>query len=228
MTDVAAAPLTEQAYAEAGIAEPSAASFAELVWIHHRWAQAFRSNQRVPPELESDYRTKLRAFEQEHGELLNAYWCNTTASAVTLTVKPAWGPLRYFGREPTIRYHRATDWVIKRAPTLTHVLHRCDALAIRTSEILRGTTERTPADPLGLESRARVRRSHKRDARRGDTARVRASRAARAEPDRDLLQAGSHQRRPHRLLLGDDAGLLVLALIAPLLAGLLCGGPVGR
>jgi hypothetical protein len=142
MTDVAAAPLPEQAEEEAAIAEPSATSFAELVWVHHRWAQAFRSGVAVPRELEASYRAKLRAFEAEHGELLNAYWCSTSASAVTLTVKPAWGPLRYFGREPAIRYHRATDWVTRRAPALTHVLHRCDALAIRASEVLRGTTER--------------------------------------------------------------------------------------
>ena len=142
MTDVAAAPLSEEATAEAEASEPTVSSFAELVWVHHRWSQAFRSGEDVPPELETAFRTKLRAFEQEHGELMNAYWCSNYASAATLTVKPAWGPLPYFGREPSIRYHRATDWVTRRAPMLAHVLQRCDSLAIRASEILRGTTER--------------------------------------------------------------------------------------
>jgi hypothetical protein len=223
MTDVAAAPLTDQAYGEAGLPQASATGFAELVWVHYRWEQAFHSGEPVPPKLEAEYRRRLGAFEEEHGQLLSAYWCRSSASAVTLTVKPAWGPLRYFGREPSIRFHRATDWLTRDAPTLAHVLHRCDALAIRASEVLRGTSER-----IALQLIVAV-ASHVLaflDGARETPGAAAARKFARQEQRELDLIAAYYDRAASKAgrivyFWGMMAGVLVLAMLAPILAGLL-------
>ena len=41
-----------------------------------------------------------------------------------------------------IRFHSATDWVTRDSPEIANVLHTCETLAVRASEILRGPTER--------------------------------------------------------------------------------------
>jgi len=226
MSDVAAAPMTEQADAEAAMDQPSATSFSELVWVHHRWAEAFHSDKPVPRELESEYRKRLRMFENEHGQLLSAYWCRTIASAVTLTVKPAWGPLRFFGHEPSIRFHRVTDWMTRDAPALAHVLHRCDALAIRVSEVLRGTSER-----IALQLIVAV-ASHVLAFLEGarETSGAGAAREFARQEQRELeLIAAYYDRAANKAarvvyFWGMMAGILVLAPIAAMLAGFLWAG----
>ena len=41
-----------------------------------------------------------------------------------------------------VRLHRLTDWVTRGAEPIADLLHDCDLLAIRVSEVLRGTSER--------------------------------------------------------------------------------------
>jgi hypothetical protein len=118
------------------------ASFPELVWAHFKWEQEVHADHRVPPEVEARYRATLRSFEREHGKILEAYWSTTCASAVAVTIKRAPRPFCWFGKDPTLRFHRATEWVMKDAPAVADLMQRCDTLAIRTGEVLRGTTER--------------------------------------------------------------------------------------
>jgi hypothetical protein len=140
MTDVAV-QLAEREAAPVPVASESA-SFPELVWAHFKWEQDVHADRSVSPGVESRYRATLKAFEREHGRILEAYWSTTCASAVAVTVKRAARPFNWLGKDPTLRFHRATEWVIKDAPTIADVMQRCDTLAIRASEVLRGTSER--------------------------------------------------------------------------------------
>jgi len=63
-----------------------------------------------------------------------------------MTVKPAsaglpdWLHLRE--RDDIVRMHRLTDWVTRDTPRIAELLQECDLLAIRVSQVLRGTSER--------------------------------------------------------------------------------------
>jgi hypothetical protein len=138
MSDVAV-PLAEKAPLPAADVE---VSFPELVWAHFRWEQELHSDARVHPETEARYRAALQSFERQHGEILEAYWSTTNASAVAVTVRRAPRPLRWMGKDPQLRFFAATDWVTKEAPLIAEMLQRCQTLAIRVSEVLRGTGER--------------------------------------------------------------------------------------
>jgi hypothetical protein len=138
MTDVAV-PLAEEAPLAAAEVE---SSFPELVWAHFRWEQELHAGRPVHPLLEARYRAALASFERKHGEILDAYWSTTCASAVAVTVKRAPRPFCWLGRDPQLHFHRATDWVTKDAPVIAEALQRCETLAIRVTEVLRGTGER--------------------------------------------------------------------------------------
>jgi hypothetical protein len=138
MTDVAV-PLAEEAPLSAVDAE---VSFPELVWAHFRWEQELHAGRPVHSAIEARYRAALASFERKHGTILEAYWSTTCASAVAVTVKRAPRPFCWLGRDPQLHFHRATDWVTKDAPVVAEVLQRCETLAIRVSEVLRGTGER--------------------------------------------------------------------------------------
>jgi hypothetical protein len=138
MADVAVS-LAEEAPLAAVDSEPS---FPELVWAHFQWEQALHSGRPVHPTLETRYRAALESFERKHGTILEAYWSTTRASGVAVTVKRAPRPFCWLGRDPQLRFHRATEWVMKEAPSVADLMQRCDTLAIRTSEVLRGTAER--------------------------------------------------------------------------------------
>jgi hypothetical protein len=140
MTDVAI-PLAEAGTAPAPVASVGS-SFPELVWMHFKWEQAMHADMPVPPALESRYRATLKAFEREHGKLLDVYWSTTCASAVAVAIKRAPLPLHLLGKDPALRFHRASEWLMKEAPQVADVMQRCDTLAIRSSEVLRGTSER--------------------------------------------------------------------------------------
>jgi hypothetical protein len=137
MTDVAV-PLAEEAPLPAAEVE---ISFPELVWAHFRWEQELHAGRTPHPLTEARYRAALASFERRHGELLGAYWSTTRASAVAVTVKRAPKPLCWLGKDPQLHFHRATDWVTKESPQIADVMHRCETLAIRVSEVLRGTGE---------------------------------------------------------------------------------------
>jgi hypothetical protein len=137
MTDVAV-PLAEEAPLPAAEVETS---FPELVWAHFRWEQELHAGRTPHPVTEARYRAALASFERKHGKILGAYWSTTRASAVAVTVKHAPRPLRWLGKDPQLHFHRATDWVTKESPPIADVMQRCETLAIRVSEVLRGTGE---------------------------------------------------------------------------------------
>lgn len=140
MTDVA---VPQQFAEEAPLpATDVAASFPEVVWAHFRWEQELHAGRPVHPVTEARYRALLGSFERRHGEILEAYWSTTCASAVAVTVKRAPRPLCWLGKDPQLRLFRATEWVTKEAPPVAEAIHRCETLAIRVSEVLRGTGER--------------------------------------------------------------------------------------
>ena len=112
-------------------------SFPELVWAHFRWQNELHASDALHVASESDYRRYLSAFESQHGEIVNAYWCQYEASAVAITRKPRAGRWK----DPELRFHSATHWATERTPEVGDLLHDCDTLAIRISEILRGTSE---------------------------------------------------------------------------------------
>lgn len=121
-------------------AQTGSVSFPELVRAHFKWERADGSD----GELERRYRARLKEFEAREGELLHAYWATKRPSAVALTVKPKpKGGLTSVvtGRDATIRLHRVSDW-LARERRIADLLHHCDTLGIKVSEVLRGTTER--------------------------------------------------------------------------------------
>lgn len=140
MTDVAVPQsLAEEAPLTAAEVDTS---FPELVWAHFRWEQELHAGRPVHPLTEARYRRALASFERKHGEILEAYWSTTCASAVAVTVKRAPRPLCWLGMDPQLRFFRATEWVTKDAPPIAEAIQRCYTLAIRVSEVLRGTGER--------------------------------------------------------------------------------------
>ena len=136
MTDVAV-PLAETE--SVAIAAPPFTTFPELVWTHYKWERNLHGDGPHDPVVEARYRVAQASFQHEHGKIYDAYWSTTNASAVAITFKRAPRPLCWLGKDPTLRFHRATDWVTKDAPEVTDVMQRCDTLAIRASEVLRGT-----------------------------------------------------------------------------------------
>ena len=127
------------------IDETGAALFPQLVWAHYRWERKLHANESLDAALEEGYRRKLSEFQREEGRLEQVYWSTRNASAVAMTVKPE-KPARLNGlglreRHDVARLHRVTDWVTRDAPRVADLLHECDLLAMRVSEVLRGTTE---------------------------------------------------------------------------------------
>jgi hypothetical protein len=114
-------------------------SFPDLVRAHFRWE---RSDEADGEELERRYRRTLQEFQANEGELRYAYWATKRPSAVALTIKPR-GRLIMFltDNDAIIRLHRVTDWVA-RERAIADLMHHGDTLAIKVSEVLRGTTER--------------------------------------------------------------------------------------
>ena len=112
--------------------------FPELVRAHYEWERAGCG----PGESEERYRAKLQRFQEQEGSVLHAYWATRRPSAVALTVKPSNWWVRFIAdNDATIRLHRVTDWLAQESK-IADLLHHCDILAIKVSEVLRGTTER--------------------------------------------------------------------------------------
>jgi hypothetical protein len=139
--------------------------FPELVWAHHVWQHdaglgprgasdddkpSGRPAVRRADNAEKAYRAKLKAFELAEGEIQDAYWCWSEASAVALTVKrPSRFSLRR--REREIHLHRATDWATMRIHEVAELMHHFDSLAIRASEILTPTPKRIAMERIFAE-----------------------------------------------------------------------------
>jgi hypothetical protein len=220
MTDVARVPLVEEKKVRAK--EPGV-TFTELVWAHFQWERELYEHGAARAEVRREFHEKLGRFRQQEGKLLNAYWSRLTPAAVAVSIKRAPRPLCWLGKDPELRFHRVTDWLTKDAPAMANVLHRCDVMAIRTSEVLRGTTERiamlwvlaVASHILGCLDRA----DGKPDAV--------ADRGIAAEQMKELDKVEDYYDRAGskagRIVYfwGMMAGVLVLALLAPIIAGLL-------
>jgi hypothetical protein len=196
-------------------------SFAELVWAHYQWERELHTNGSARLETEARYRRALAEFESRYGEILGCHWSISEASAVALTSKAAWGLLRWLGKDPTLGLHRVTDWVLdQQSAPLARVLHRCDTLAIRASEVLRGASERiamqlilaVASDVLGLFDRCEGKPSE--EAVRAE------ARAKRKELDRIEAYYDLAANKQARIVYtgGMFLGLLWLLLAVPLLA----------
>jgi hypothetical protein len=113
-------------------------SFPELVRAHYAWEKAGCLDGR-----EADrYRDLLQAFQAEEGELVHVYWATRRPSAVALTRKQRGRFAQKFtDHDDRIRLHRVTDW-LARESQIAELLHHCDTLAIKVSEVLRGSSER--------------------------------------------------------------------------------------
>jgi hypothetical protein len=115
-------------------------SFPELVWLHYRWQEELRASHELEPRSEQRYFEVLRGFQKEHGEIVSAHWCRYEASAVAITVLKR--PRRFWwDDDPLVQYHSATHWATEREPEVGALLQASDTLAIKITEVLRGTPE---------------------------------------------------------------------------------------
>jgi hypothetical protein len=218
MTDVAV-PLAQEVPLPAAGFEPS---FPELVWVHYLWEQQLHSGRPVHPAVEARYRAALASFERKHGAILEAYWSTTGASAVAVTVRKAPRPWRWLGRDPQLRFHRATDWVTKESPPIAKVLQRCETLAIRVSEVLRGTGERVAMQWI-LSVASHLLGYVDRQEGRPETGEARAFAQSQigelVKVERYYERAGSNAGRLVYFW-GMMVGVLAIALLAPLVAAI--------
>jgi hypothetical protein len=126
------------------IGQTGASLFPELVWAHFLWEKQLDKDE--PDEaLEATYRSKLKTFEDCEGKLVSAYWSTYRASGTALTEKPQRVNVlkQIFAVDDSVmRFHRVSDWATRDAEPIAEVLQRCDALAIRVSQVLRGPPER--------------------------------------------------------------------------------------
>jgi hypothetical protein len=121
-------------------------TFPDLVRIHHRWRKTVGLESGATPAereaVEVEYHAALDTFEEEHGQIVSAYWCADFESAVALSAgSPRTGRLRRL-RAPAPKFHRVSDWATKDDPEVARMLHQCDELAIRCAEVLRGRSRR--------------------------------------------------------------------------------------
>lgn len=135
----------EQPGGPEGIDETGAALFPQLVWAHYQWERRLHGNGGQDAALQQAYREKMSQFQRKEGRLEQVYWSTRNASAVAMTVK-ARKPARLdrLGlreRDDVVRLHRVSDWVTRDAPRVADLLHECDLLAMKVSEVLRGVTE---------------------------------------------------------------------------------------
>ena len=90
----------------------------------------------------ADYERALADFQASEGTITDAYWCVVAPSAVALTVRPGEHVLGVlWRRQPTIRVHRATDWLTNAYADIALLLHHSDTVAIKAAEVLRGSSK---------------------------------------------------------------------------------------
>lgn len=113
-------------------------SFPELVWAHFEWQREVHDRGILHGEAERDFHRLLREFEHRHGQVRHAYWCTREASAVAITERR---PLGVVGRilrlHPVVRLHAVTHWVTRDLPEIAGLLHRCEAMSVKFTELLR-------------------------------------------------------------------------------------------
>jgi hypothetical protein len=120
-------------------------SFPELVWLHHLRQEELgkRGHDPYKGPAEERYRRYLSWFEEEHGKIVDSYWCVNDASGVALTVRRR--PLMF---PDVVRLHWATDWTTKDKPKLMNILFRAEGIAVRVHEVLRDTSQRLAMQSL--------------------------------------------------------------------------------
>ncbi|HET6657682.1 MAG TPA: hypothetical protein VFG61_07295 [Gaiellaceae bacterium] len=115
----------------------AAGMFADLVRTHHDVEE--HPNETGARER---YHHTLEQFEAFEGEITHVYWTSRCASAVALTVKRRGRFAQWvLDDDAVIRLHRLTDW-LEPDYRIAELLHHCDTLAIKVSQVLRGTSER--------------------------------------------------------------------------------------
>jgi hypothetical protein len=116
-------------------------SFAELVLAHYLRQLAVYQNRSYGGPEEEAYQSKLRAFQAQHGRIVDAYWCTSEPSAVAVTerVRRSWRKLGL--PDQMIVFHSETDWVTGSSPPIADQVYACKALAVKVAEVLRGTSE---------------------------------------------------------------------------------------
>lgn len=113
-------------------------SFPELVWAHFEWQREVHDRGILHGEAERDFQHLLREFERRHGQIRNAYWCTREASAVAITEQRPFGALgRILRLHPVVRLHAVTHWVTRDLPEIAGLLHRCEAMSVKFTELLR-------------------------------------------------------------------------------------------
>jgi hypothetical protein len=129
--------------ADAAAAAAPAASFAEVVWAHHQRQQKEVYKDEVGGRWHDEFQQRLDRFRAEHGDIIDVYWCRHEASGVALTERRLPRRARRFLRgDSLLRIHTATDWRTANAPTIASSLHRWETAAIKSSEVLRDSSER--------------------------------------------------------------------------------------
>jgi hypothetical protein len=201
-----------------------AVGFADVVWAHHEWIRE-RNRGEPSASVEARYRKRRAAFEAAHGPIYDAYWCLSEASGVALTIKPPSLLGRLVGVPSTVRLHRVTDWVTGGTPRVADLLHRCDTLAIRINEVLRGTSERIAIQWVySCESHllGHIERSQSEDSRERETHLIQ-------EEDHELNQIERYYQRAGRqagrivYFWGMMIGLAVLVAVAAAVGAALAG-----
>jgi hypothetical protein len=120
---------------------PDPVPFAELVLAHYlRQAAVYKNREYGGPEEEM-YQAKLKAFIATNGRIVESYWCTRQPSGVAVTARRerSWRWL-WLARED-VSFHSETDWVTGAAPDIAEQVYACRALAVKITEVLRGTSE---------------------------------------------------------------------------------------
>ena len=129
----------------APIARTGSPFFADLVRAHYAWERLLDGTEVTSEkrdELGNAYHAQLEKFCAREGPIIESYWCVRKPSAIVLTERPPTRSPRFL-REQDVRIHRLNNWLMPRSSQpLVDLLHRCDELAIRASEILRGSPRR--------------------------------------------------------------------------------------
>jgi hypothetical protein len=131
-------------------------SFAELVFAHFlRQNELYRAaksgapaDQALAGPAEREYRRRRSAFARVHGRIVDAHWCTYEISAVALTDREKRSWRKLWRRESILRFHSAFEWATRDTPAIAHQLHRCQSMAIRIAEVLRGTSQRIAMERL--------------------------------------------------------------------------------
>ena len=117
-------------------------SFPELVWAHFLWQREVHEHEILHGEAERDFQRLLKSFEREKGQIQHAYWCTREASAAAITAQRPYGKLGEWLRlHPVVRLHAVTHWVTRDQPDIAGLLHRCEAMSVKFTELLRHGTQ---------------------------------------------------------------------------------------